>query len=81
MEKSLYKQIFVIENKFLQSLGPSLNRGSTILPTPQQYCFEVLTSTTSTKLRLTVSLPLLILILNFLTSPNLASTNTKAIII
>ena len=65
MEKSLYKQIFVIENKFLQSLGPSLNRGSTILPTPQRYCFEVLTSTTSTTLSLTVSLPLPFLILIF----------------
>ena len=81
MEKKPRKTKPRYREQVLQSLGPSLNRGSTVLPTPQRFCFEVLTSTTSTKLRLTVSLPLLILILNFLTSPNLASTNTKAIII
>ena len=64
MEKTytLYKQNLVIENRFLQSLGPSLHRGSIVLPTHQQYCFAVLTNTTSTTLSLTVSLPLLILI-------------------
>ena len=31
MEKNLDKQNLIIENKFLQSLGPSLNRGSTVL--------------------------------------------------
>ena len=62
MEKNLDKQNLITENKFLQSLGPSLNRGSTVLPTPQRYCFEVLTSTTYTTLSLTISLPLLILI-------------------
>ena len=38
MEKTytLYKQNIVIENKFLQSLGPSLHRGSIVLPTHQQ---------------------------------------------
>ena len=62
MEKTDIKKNLVIEDKFLKSLGPSLTRGSTVLPTHQQYCFEVLTSTTSTTLSLTVSLPFLTLI-------------------